>query len=163
MTFNTIIRLCSAIAASLLMVGCAQNVSPNTYQSGEVGVASRVVPGVVIAKRSVNIDANSGAGGLAGVAAGAAAGSTMGSSTSSNVVGAVGGAVVGGVAGNAIDKAVNHHQGYEYIIRLNKGRIISVVQEKDVQFRVNQRVLIIYGAMTRLIPDTTAGKQREQS
>src|SRR5205085_2601677 len=109
----------------------------------------------VIAKRPVNIDANSGAGGLAGVAAGAAAGSTVGGSTAGNVVGAVGGAVVGGVMGNAVDKAVNHYPGFEYVIKLKNNSVISVVQATDVEFSIHQRVLIIYGAMTRIIPDTT--------
>jgi outer membrane lipoprotein SlyB len=148
-----VLPLVIAILLCPLISSCAQNVSPDTYQASEVGVASKVVPGVIIAKRTVNIDANSGAGGLAGLAAGAAAGSTVGGSTAGNVVGAVGGAVIGGVAGNAIDKAVNHHQGVEYIIKLKKGSTVSIVQTQDVQFEVSQHVLIIYGAMTRIISD----------
>lgn len=136
--------------------GCAQNVSPNTYQTSEVGVANKVVSGVIVSKRTVNIDANSGVGGLAGAVAGGAAGSVVGGSTASNIIGAVGGAVIGGLAGSAIDKAVNHHEGIEYIIKLNKGSTISVTQVQDMLFEVNQRVLVIYGHPTRIIPDTTA-------
>lgn len=139
----------------LLLMSCAQNVSSNTYQASEVGVASKVVPGVIVAKRPVKIDANSGAGGLAGTAAGAAAGSTVGGGgVAGHVVGAVGGAVVGGLAGNAIDKAANHHRGFEYIIRLKNKNLVSVVQAEDLSLQVNQSVLIIYGAMTRIIPDS---------
>lgn len=139
----------------ILLNGCAQNVSPNTYNAAEVGVVSHVVPGVIISKRLVNIDANSGGGGLAGVAAGAAAGSTVGSNTAGSIVGAVGGAALGGVLGNAVDKAVNHHEGYEYIVRLKKDSTISVVQTEDLKFSEGQHVLVIYGAMTRIIPDQT--------
>jgi outer membrane lipoprotein SlyB len=145
----------SSLVLSILVTSCAQNVSPNTYQASEVGVTSKVVAGVVIAKRPVNIDANSGAGGLAGATAGASAGSTVGGDAASSIVGAVGGAVVGGVIGNAADKAVNHHQGFEYIIKLKNNSIISVVQAQDMQFMVKQHVLVIYGAMTRIIPDNT--------
>lgn len=152
---NKVLAILAAAIFCCFLTSCGVSVSPNTYQASEVGVASKVVPGVIVAKRPVNIDANSGAGGLAGIAAGAAAGSTVGSGTAGNVVGAVGGAVVGGLAGNAIDKAVNHQRGFEYIIKLKKGSTISVVQSEEQPFRVNQHVLIIYGAMTRLIPDTT--------
>lgn len=146
---------------SAMLVSCAQNVSPNTYGASEVGVTSKVIPGVIVSKREVDIDAHTSAGGAAGAAAGAAAGgvagATMGSSLSTGLIGAIGGAVVGGVAGNAIDKAVNHHKGYEYIIKLKDGSTVSVAQAHDVQLAVKQHVLVIYGAMTRVVPDTTAG------
>ncbi len=138
-----------------LLNACAKNVSPNTYDSSEVGVASKVVPGTIVAIRQVSIDANSGAGGLAGVAAGGTAGSLVGGSTAGTVLGVIGGAVVGGVVGNAADKAINHHNGYEYIIKLNNKSVISITQVEDLKLSVNQRVLIIYGAMTRIVPDTT--------
>ncbi|MEI8055662.1 MAG: hypothetical protein WCH10_06740 [bacterium] len=143
------------VVNAALLCGCAQNVSPNTYTTGEVGVVSRVKPGVIIAKRVIDIDNNSGMGGPAGLAGGAVAGSMIGasSSTSTHVLGAVGGAVVGGVVGHVVDKAVNHHTGYEYIIKLNDGQTVSVVQEKSVQLAIKQHVLVIYGAMTRVVPD----------
>ena len=135
--------------------GCAQNMSPNTYQASDVGKASKAVPGVIVAKRNINIDANSGVGGLAGAVAGGAAGSVIGGSTASNIIGAVGGAVLGGLAGNAIDKSVNHKQGIEYIIKLKDGSTVSVTQTEDMQLAIHQHVLIIYGKTTRIIPDTT--------
>ncbi len=138
-----------------LISSCAKNVSPNTYEASEAGVASKVVHGIIIGKRAVKIDANSGAGGLAGAAAGAAGGSAIGGSDRSNIVGAVGGAVVGGVIGNAADKAINRHQGFEYIIQLKNGSTIAVTQVQELQFEVNQPVLVIYGAMTRIVPDST--------
>ncbi len=92
-------------------------------------------------------------GGIAGATAGAAAGTAVGGSVQAMVVGAVGGAVVGGVMGNGLDKAVNHHKGYEYIIRLKNKSIISIAQAEDLHFSINQPVLILYGATTRIIPD----------
>jgi outer membrane lipoprotein SlyB len=137
----------------MLVTGCMQSISPNSYRASEVGVASDAVPGVIVAKRYVDIDGNSGVGGLAGAVAGGAAGSAIGGSTAASLVGVVGGALIGGLAGNSIDKAVNHKIGIEYIIRLHKGSTISVTQAQDMQFTVNQRVLVIYGPMTRIIPD----------
>ncbi len=148
------------MAATILLGGCARNISPNTYQAAEAGVVSKVVSGVIIGKREVNIDANSGAGGMAGVAAGATGGSAIGGGARSNIVGAIGGAVIGGVIGNAADKAVNRHKGFEYIIRLDNGSIISIAQTNDIQFEVKQRVLVVYGAMTRIVPDTTESNDK---
>ncbi len=148
--FVIIIALTSAILA-----GCAGNVSPDTYESGEVGVVSRTHKGTIIAKRVINIDNPSGAGGLAGTVAGAAAGSMIGGNTATNIVGATGGAVAAGIIGHQIDKAVNKRAGYEYIIKLQDDKTIAITQEKSIQLAVGQKVIVIYGAMTRIVPDNT--------
>ncbi len=54
-----------------LINGCAPNVSPNTYEASESGVASKVVSGLIVGKRAVKVDAKSGLGGLAGAGVGA--------------------------------------------------------------------------------------------
>lgn len=136
---------------------CGKHVSPNTYQASEAGVASKVVPGVVIGKRAVKVDASTGIGGVAGAVAGGAGGSAIGGSTQANIAGAVGGAVVGGAIAHVADKAINTHQAFEYIIRLKTGATIAITQVQELQFELNQPVLIIYGAMTRIIPDNTHG------
>ncbi len=140
---------------SLFMMGCAQNVSPHTYNACEAGVASKVLSGVIIGKRAVKIDASTNVGGLAGAGIGAAGGSAMGGGSRANIAGALGGAVIGGVVGQAMDKAVNAHRAFEYIIRLEKGSTISIAQVQEMEFAVGQPVLIIYGAMTRIVPDNT--------
>lgn len=137
----------------IALSACTQNISPNTYNTAEVGVASKVLPGTIIAKRKVTINNNSGAGGLAGATAGATAGTLAGNSAQSAIIGAVGGAVVGGVLGNGIDKGLNKHQAYEYIIKLNDKSVVSIVQAEDLNLAIHQHVLIIYGATTRIIPD----------
>jgi outer membrane lipoprotein SlyB len=131
------IRIACAILVTIFLTSCAENPSPNIYTTPEVGVASKVNKGTVLSARAVVIDNNSGAGGLAGSVAGAAGGAALGNSASSVVIGAVGGAVVGGVLGNAVDK----------------GRIISIAQSDPVPFRVHQHVLVVYGALTRVVPD----------
>ena len=145
-----------ALVVSVSVISaCAKNVSPDTYASSAVGVANRVSYGVVVSKRAVKLDASSNVGGMAGAVAGAAGGSAIGGSGRSNLVGAVGGAVLGGVLGNAADKSMNSRPGFEYIIKLKDGSIISIAQESDVQLAVKQRVLIIHGDMMRIVPDDT--------
>lgn len=144
---------CIMLCFSFGLVACTPNMSPNTYTTDQVGVASTVKRGIIINRRVVNIDANTGVGGLAGAGAGAIAGSTIGGSGTANALGAVGGAVVGGLLGNAIEKGVNGKQGFEYIIRQRNGRIISVVQTQETMFSIGQRVMVIYGPQVRVLPD----------
>ncbi|GEM_PF-484712 len=142
----------------LSLSGCGENLSTNTYESSDVGVASKVKKGVIISRRPVDIDNSTGVGGLAGAGAGAAAGSMIGGNTAVNIIGAIGGAVIGGVAGHAAEKGLSHHQGYEYIVQLDKGSPISVVQSaEDSTFEINQHVLVIYGKKTRIEADNTVG------
>jgi len=85
----------------------------------------------VLAKRIICIDNNSSnVGSTAGVVGGAAAGAMIGKNVATNIVGAVGGALVAGTIGHGVDKAINHHAGYEYMIKLDDGKIVSVTQEK---------------------------------
>lgn len=48
---------------------------------------------------------------------------------------------------------VNKSHGYEYVIKLNSGSIISVVQAESIKLKTRQHILVIYGANTRVVPD----------
>jgi len=43
--------------------------------------------------------------------------------------------------------------GYEYVIKLNSGAIISIAQTEGVPMNPKQHVLVIYGNTTRVVPD----------
>ncbi len=150
-----IILLISSLIMTSLLAACAPNLSPNTYSAYEVGATSTVNKGVIVSRRLVRIDNNSGVGGLAGTIGGAAAGSTIGHGSTANIAGAIGGAIVGGLIGNAVDESVNQQQGIEYIIRLETGKTVSVTQPLNMQFEIRQRVLVLFGSTTRVIPDNT--------
>jgi outer membrane lipoprotein SlyB len=145
--FLLLLLVISALSA------CAPNISPNTYSTAEVGVVSKVMSGTIIAKRRVTIDNNSGVGSVAGATAGAAAGTLVGGNIQTVIIGAVGGAVVGSALGGGLDKSLNQHQADEYIIRLLDHSVISITQSLDINLAVHQKVLIIYGATTRIIPN----------
>lgn len=139
-------------ALCLALVACAPNLSASNYDRAQVGVANNTVSGVIVSKRPVNINNNTGAGGLVGTAGGAVAGSTIGKGTRANVLGAIGGAVVGGLVGNAVEKGINSQQGFEYVIRINKNKTIAVTQTADTNLSVGQHVTVIYGNPVRVIP-----------
>lgn len=153
---NKIFSMLLVLGCCAGLSACAPNISTNSYNSSDIGSANTVKRGVVISKRPITINNNSGAGGLAGAATGAAAGSMIGGNSATNIIGAIGGAVVGGVAGNAIDSSINQHQGYQYIVRLNNGRTVAVVQTNEMVFSIHQRVLVIYGRNTHLEADDTS-------
>ena len=43
--------------------------------------------------------------------------------------------------------------GFEYVIKLNSGAIISVVQTEDLNLKTKQHILVIYGENTRVVAD----------
>lgn len=141
------ILVASAIAASVLVTGCASpGVGGGDYSRGQVRGEQSVRLGVVEGVRDVVIDANNtGTGTLAGAALGGIAGSTVGGGRRANAAGAIAGAVVGGLIGNSIEKNNNDRQGVEVTIRLEGGRIIAITQGKDEEFRVGDRVKILSG------------------
>lgn len=51
------------------------------------------------------------------------------------------------------DSALNRSRGFEYVIKLNSGNIISVVQSENTKLKVKQPILVIYGANTRVVAD----------
>ena len=46
--------------------------------------------------------------------------------------------------------------GFEYVVRLSNGSIISVVQSENIKLKNNQHILVIYGANTRVVPDNSS-------
>ncbi|MDR1660349.1 MAG: hypothetical protein LBR94_08470 [Desulfovibrio sp.] len=62
------------------------------------------------------------------------------------VFGALGGATVGALAGAGTEKLVRTENAWEMTIELENGEIISVVQAKDDNYAVGDRVRLLYGA-----------------
>jgi len=143
------------IGLSFSLAACAPDLSSGTYGGGQVGVASQALSGTIVGKRLVKINNNSHVGGAVGAVGGAVAGSFIGGGTRENILGGLGGAVVGGLVGNAIDNKVNSQQGFEYVIRIKKGKTIAVTQTVDNNLAIGQRVMVIYGDPVRVIPDNT--------
>ena len=89
--------------AIIALVGCASNISPQTYSVGSVGQVNRTISATVISVREINVAGTTGVGEGGGSALGAVAGSSLGSTGRDNLAGAIGGAIVGGLAGAAIE------------------------------------------------------------
>lgn len=104
------------------LLGCAHNVSPNSYSVGSVGQVNRTIAATVISYRLIDIAGTTGTGGATGSALGAVGGSSLGGNNlRGNVGGAIVGAVVGGIAGAAIEANTTRQKGIEYVVETENG------------------------------------------
>lgn len=122
-----IVRFLSVALCCIGLISCASKevVAPGNYDASEVGKLKKVISGSVISLRPVNIRNK------------AAEINANNPNPSADVA----------------DSGVTSSHGYEYVIRLNSGAIISVVQTDKVKLAAKQRVLVIYGDNTRVVPD----------
>lgn len=153
-------RLAVALVAALgvLPLGaCTSQFAGDTVSASGANQVNRVLPGVILAAQPVTIRGESGRGigGAVGGVAGGIAGSTLGTSRVEGALGAIGGAVLGGLAGSALGDRIGNESGVEYIVRLQDGQTVTVVQGATPVLEPGQRVLIVYGRQVRVIPDAT--------
>ncbi|MDR1694151.1 MAG: hypothetical protein LBR70_03040 [Lactobacillaceae bacterium] len=146
----------TALPAVLLIGACAGEIGANRYETSAAGQVNTARIGTIIAVRNVKVSTSEGQmGSLAGGVAGGAAGSMIGGSTAVNVIGAVGGAVLGSLAGNAAQNKFSEQTGYEYIIKLDNGSVITITQGADNVLSVGQRCVVLdasRGERARVIP-----------
>lgn len=121
--------IAAVLFAAVALSGCAQRQSQNVYKYDEVGKATAVTFGTVVSSREVDITGkNTGTGALVGAAVGAGAGSYVGSG--SGTAWAVGaGLLAGAVAGAVAEQAVADRTGVEYVVLLESGVVLTVVQD----------------------------------
>ncbi len=133
------------LGVAALSLGACASQSQNRYSYRDVGQATSVEFGTVMATRPVDITGqNTGAGGLVGGAAGGLAMSNVGKG-SGNVAAILGGALVGAVAGAVAEQAISDRTGIEYVVTLATGRTITIVQEQAANepvFGPGQRVMV---------------------
>lgn len=143
------------IAAALLLASCA-NPTSSTYKAGDVGHVIETTEGSVISSRLIDIEAdNTGYGALGGAGVGAATGAlSIGSGSGSGLAAVVGG-LLGAGAGYLAEQSVGSREGIEYVVRLNDGRVVTLVQnreEEEEPLRDGAPVLVQFGTeYTRII------------
>jgi len=143
----------AAIVLVAALSGCAAPPPNSTYGGYGVGRAAQVSYGTIVSMRDVNVQGpSSGIGALGGAAAGGVAGSFLGGDPRMNILGAIGGALIGGIAGSAVEGGLASGQAVEFIIRVDDGQTISVVQSNEYHFVPGQRIAIIRGDHLRLAP-----------
>lgn len=121
---NIFFVLCLSLV-TFLMSSCQKDLPPGDYDASEVGQIKKVSPGVVLSIRPVRL----------------------------HNPGAEPGVLGGSAESSGYNAAQLRSHGAEYVVKLNSGSIISVVQAENIQLKAKQRVLVIYGHNTRIVPD----------
>jgi outer membrane lipoprotein SlyB len=154
-------RIKKLFLVPVLLIGltaCAGNVDTNRYETSAAGRVNSASLGEVINVRAVTIATSNGTvGKLAGGVAGGVAGSMIGGNSAVHAIGAVGGAVLGGYLGDKAQENLSRQKGYEYVVRLENGNVVTVTQGADEVFRVGQKVYVLdagAGDRARIIPQS---------
>lgn len=140
------------LAAALMIGACTSDLGTDDYTTQSVGSVGAAKECRVITTRKIKIRNDNNAGMMLGGAAGGVAGSMIGGNTATNMLGAIGGAVVGGLAGEAAQDVMSDQSGYEYVVELRGGGVVTVTQGDNVVLQPGERCLLLYGARSRLIP-----------
>ncbi|MBR9827964.1 MAG: glycine zipper 2TM domain-containing protein [Oceanospirillales bacterium] len=121
------------LSAATVLGGCAQQgLYGTSYSRSQVGQAQSVQYGTVESVTAVRIEGR--ADGVVGSGTGAIVGGIAGNQIgggSGRTLATVVGAVAGGLIGQRVEQATTQRQGQEITVRLDSGRIVSVVQEVE--------------------------------
>jgi outer membrane lipoprotein SlyB len=140
----------------LVLAGCHQGYSPNTYAANAAQVEANVQRGTIIGVRQVVIAANGTVGAATGAAVGGVAGSQIAGAPVATALGAIGGTLVGGIGGTVAAQAVSDTKGWEYIVQEDGDRLVSVTQTSKMALPIGLHVLVIAGTQqARIVPDYT--------
>ncbi len=137
--------LCLFVGLSIFSTACGRQISPEVYGSNAVGEASITLPGTILQVRMVKVQENeyiehNRAGIIAGTFAGASAVNPHGTGRPLTTVT---GAIAGGAAGAFTEKFLKNQMGVEYVIQLENGEVMSVVQGAKPLLELGQKVWLI--------------------
>lgn len=141
---NAALFITITLSVTLMMFGC-QTSQGSKYSSGQANTPMTVYYGTVLRVSQVTIEKPSTpVGAIVGGVAGGVIGSTVGQGRGrrlSTTAGALGGAALG----SAAEKSANQIPGLEIEVEMDDGRIMAVVQPKDDDFAVGDRIRLLRG------------------
>ena len=146
MRLNSNIKKFVLLAMSILLsTSCARQISSDVYTARQVGEVSTTLVGVVKNVREVRMEQgeqleDNGLGIVGGGVAGGALGSSLGRG---NFFPTAAGAIAGAVTGAFVEKKLKHQSALEYVVELDNGNLITVVQGQDQIFNIGQPVYVI--------------------
>ena len=145
------------IIFSLVFIVSCSSTSSNRVERKDANRVLNVVLGVVIDVEPVSIKGEKSNIGMAtGAIIGGLVGSTVGDGVGRQVA-IVAGTVAGGVIGYFVPVKLGEHNGFQYTIVLDETKkpilvIQGVSGEKGRDFKVGDRVTIVYGNQIKVIP-----------
>lgn len=132
------------VLAVMVLAGCqAPSQGGRTYSRSQAQRPLEVYYGTVLNVADVQIQGQeSGAGAVGGAIVGGIVGSTIGSGRGRRLA-TTGAAVAGSAAGSAAEQKRALRPALEIEVELDDGRLMVVVQEKDDEFAVGDRVRLV--------------------
>ena len=151
-------RLITLCFAAVLALSACTNSTSGTYSGRDVGQVIETSEGTVVSSRLVEVRGgeNSNTGALAGAAVGATTGAVVAKGQSASIAAGVIGGLIGAGAGYLIEESARSREGIEYVVQMDDGRVVTIVQNRDPEeqpLQDGERVLVQYGSdYTRVIP-----------
>jgi len=152
-TFKTMVAVATFGALSACM---APSASTSTYYGSQALQAAEVQYGTITSGRHVELrntkgDTDMFAGAALGGVAGALIGDQFGKGTGNTIMTGAG-AIAGAALGSNAAKKMNRSMAQEWIVKLDSGRSIAVVQD-DPSLSVGTRVSVVQNRTeTRIVP-----------
>ena len=143
------------VLVPLALAACSHP-SSDTYDAGSVGRTIETAKASVVTSRVVEVtgETNLVGPGAGGVAAAATTGALKGSGALQVLAG-----LIGAGAGYAIQKTASSREGIEYVLKMDDGRTVTLVQnreEEEEPLPNGAPVLVqLNGGYTRIIADPT--------
>ncbi len=143
-------------AASLALMACNPPESGNVVNARQAQSAQTVTFGTIIGSQPVSVQGGNQPANVVGTIAGGLAGGLLGNEIGGGRgqdIATVVGATAGAAAGNRVANAATTVQSTEWLVQLESGRTISVIQAQPA-FGIGQRVQVVQSAngTTRLVP-----------
>lgn len=142
------------IAMIAVLPAYAADYSGQEYSGSEARRAYQFETGKVEAMREVLVDDTSTTSQVVGGSVGGLIGAVVGQAVNGRAGYAVSALLgtAGAAAGVAVTNAMLRTKGYEYVVRLDDGRVIAIVQGIDNVYpiAVGDRVRLVHGANTKL-------------
>lgn len=133
------------VCGLLTFTSCAREISSDVYTAKQVGEVSMTYAGVIQGVRPVTVEHGENLGdNELGIVGGGVAGGLVGSTVGKgNFVPVAAGAIAGAVAGAFIEKKVKQQNALEYVVQLDNGGLMTVVQGEDQVFGIGQPVYVL--------------------
>jgi len=138
------------IGSTISLTSCARQISSDIYASSNVGEVSTTYAGIIRNVRPVIVDGSEQLGDNAtGLVGGGAAGSLVGNACGGGLLSMAAGAAVGALGGAFVEKKLKQQSALEYIVQLEDGSLMTIVQGEENAFIIGQPVYVIVGQFGR--------------
>jgi outer membrane lipoprotein SlyB len=155
MTITRPARAAALVLASTALLACNPPTSGNVVDASQAQRAQTVTFGTIVGSQPVTVQGGNQPAAVVGTIGGGLAGGLLGREVGGGTgrdIATVVGATAGAAAGNRLAGAATTQQSTEWLVQLESGRTISVIQAQPA-FSIGQRVQVVQGGgTTRLVP-----------